>query len=40
MRIHNDSINVKLYDAISDYITKIPTFPNALKIKKSDEEEL
>ena len=40
MKIHNDSINVQLYDAISDYITKIPTFPNALKIKKSDEEEL
>ena len=40
MRVHNDSINVKLYDAISEYVTKIPTFPNSLKIKKSDEEEL
>ncbi len=40
MRIHNDSINVKLYEAICDYVTKIPTFPNSAKIKKSDEEEL
>ena len=40
MRVHNDSINVKLYEAISEYVTKIPTFPNSLKIKKSDEEEL
>ena len=40
MRIHNDSINVKLYDAIAEYVTKIPSFPNSLKIKKTDEEEL
>ena len=40
MRIHNDSINVELYDIIAEYVTKIPSFPNSLKIKKSDEEEL
>ena len=40
MRIHNDSINVDLYDIIAEYVTKIPSFPNSLKIKKSDEEEL
>ena len=40
MRIHNDSINVKLYDFISNFVTKIPSFPNKEKIKKSDEEEL
>jgi len=40
MRIHNDSINAFYYDKISDYVTKIPSFPNREKIKKSDEEEL
>jgi len=40
MKIHNDSINVKLYDVICDYVTKIPSFPNSQKIKKLDEEEL
>ena len=29
-----------MYEEISEYVTKIPTFPNSLKIKKSDEEEL
>ena len=29
-----------MYEEISEYVTKIPTFPKSLKIKKSDEEEL
>ena len=40
VRFHNDSISIKFYDAISEYVTQIPSFPNSLKIKKSDEEEL
>ena len=40
IKIHNDNVNVELYEKTSDYIVNIPEFPESLKIKKREIEDI